>query len=198
MFKISFGKNNVPCLLMPCLEQEYQIINKNNNVFFIKNNKIVGFNIFELSILKNIKKDGRILINKSLIDLIKQELNINYEFPDFQTYFYIGKIDECKKIENTHLSLCSVDIRQEKKLQIVCGAKNVKKGLIVVVAVNGVLMNNLMLIKPSKLQGFESFGMLCSQKELDLKKFNDNGIIKLSDNYHVGEIFKDCYIYEHK
>lgn len=198
IFKISFGKDKIPCLLMPCLEQDYHIIDEKNNTFFIKDNKIVGFNIFECSILKKIERDGRILVNQSLIDLLKKELKINYLFPDFQTYFYVGEIINCIKIEKTHLSLCSVNINQEKNLQIVCGAKNAKQGLKVVVACNGILMNNLMLIKPSRLQGYDSFGMLCSQKELNLKKFNDNGIIELNDQYQIGAIFKDCYIYEHK
>ena len=72
----------------------------------------------------------------------------------------------------THLHLCKVDTKKEV-LQIVCGAKNVKKDIYVVVANENTCMPNGMVIIKSKLQGQESCGMLCSEKEL----LNDPNIV---------------------
>ena len=80
-------------------------------------------------------------------------------------------------------------------LDIVCGAKNARKDLNVVVATIGAILPNGKRIKKSKLLGIESFGMLCSAKELNInnKKFNDQGIIELDSIYTIGSTFNDLF-----
>lgn len=83
-----------------------------------------------------------------------------------------------------HLSVCEVDIGNEI-LQIVCGAKNVAANQYVAVALVGCELPNGLVIKPAKLRGVESNGMICSATELGLPKTND-GILIFDDS--VGEL----------
>ena len=54
----------------------------------------------------------------------------------------------------------------DETLQIVCGAPNVDAGQKVVVAKIGAVMPSGMLIKEGNLRGVDSYGMLCSAREL--------------------------------
>ncbi|MBP2662868.1 MAG: pheT, partial [Firmicutes bacterium] len=63
------------------------------------------------------------------------------------------------------LSVCKIDIATEI-LTIVTGATNVRQGHIVPVATVGAELPNGMSIKPTKLRGLLSSGMLCSTEEL--------------------------------
>ncbi|MGA7827386.1 MAG: phenylalanine--tRNA ligase subunit beta, partial [Geobacteraceae bacterium] len=65
------------------------------------------------------------------------------------------------------LSLCRVDNGKEQ-LSIVCGAQNFKAGDTVALAQIGAVLPGDFRIKRSKIRGSESFGMLCSEKELGL------------------------------
>jgi phenylalanyl-tRNA synthetase beta chain len=76
------------------------------------------------------------------------------------------------------LSLCQVTTDGENRLQIVCGAKNVRAGLKVAVAMVGARLPNDVLIKRATLRGQESNGMLCSARELGLGEEHD-GIMEL-------------------
>lgn len=66
------------------------------------------------------------------------------------------------------LSLCQVDAGEAQPLTIVCGAQNYKEGDLVPLAKEGAVLPGGFAIKRSKIRGQESFGMLCSAKELGL------------------------------
>ena len=69
------------------------------------------------------------------------------------------------------LSVCTVDVGGEEPLQIVCGAANVRAGILVAVATVGTYLPKVDLkIKPAKLRGEKSEGMICSLSELGLTK----------------------------
>ena len=70
-------------------------------------------------------------------------------------------------------------------LQIVCGAPNVAKGVKVPVALIGAQLPGL-AIKKSKLRGVESFGMLCSARELGMSE-DHSGLLILPADAPVGE-----------
>lgn len=72
------------------------------------------------------------------------------------------------------------------ELQIVCGAPNVRAGLKAPLALVGAKLPNGTEIKPARLRGVESAGMLCSSKELGL---NDEtaGLFELPSNLTTGE-----------
>lgn len=84
----------------------------------------------------------------------------------------VGKVLSCEKHPNADkLRVCSVDIGQEEPSTIVCGAPNVAEGLLVPVATLGTYLPKVDLkIKPAKLRGVSSAGMICSLSELGLTK----------------------------
>jgi phenylalanyl-tRNA synthetase beta chain len=84
------------------------------------------------------------------------------------------------------LSVCQVDDGSGQTHQIVCGAKNYKVGGKVPLALPGAVLANDLKIKPSKLRGVESQGMLCSPSELGLSADSD-GLLILSPDAKVGD-----------
>ena len=82
------------------------------------------------------------------------------------------------------LKVCRVDVGQTESLQIVCGAPNVVVGMKVPCARVGAKLPG-MEIKQAKVRGVESFGMLCSARELGLGD-DHGGLLKLADDASVG------------
>ena len=85
------------------------------------------------------------------------------------------------------LTVCQVQIG-ETTHQIVCGAPNVRKDLSVVVALPGTVLPGEFKISKSKIRGVESFGMICSERELELSSAHD-GIMELPENIEHGQSF---------
>ncbi|MCB1751026.1 MAG: phenylalanine--tRNA ligase subunit beta [Gammaproteobacteria bacterium] len=83
------------------------------------------------------------------------------------------------------LSVCSVATGGDEPLQIVCGASNVAAGMKVPVATIGALLPGDFRIKPAKLRGVESQGMICSAAELGLAD-SSSGIMSLPLDAEVG------------
>src|SRR2546430_9213655 len=83
------------------------------------------------------------------------------------------------------LTVCQVDDGSSETRQIVCGAKNYKVGDKVPLAWPGAVLVNDLKIKPSKLRGVESQGMLCSPSELGLSEDSD-GLLVLSPDARIG------------
>ncbi len=77
-------------------------------------------------------------------------------------------LDVQKHPQADRLNVCRVDVGEGEPLQIVCGASNVAVGLKVPCARVGARLPGGLEIKEAKLRGVESFGMLCSAKELGL------------------------------
>ena len=67
--------------------------------------------------------------------------------------------------DSDHLNICQVDLG-DYKTQIVCGAPNVDVNQKVIVALPGAVLPGDFKIKPSKVRGVESNGMICSLQEL--------------------------------
>ncbi len=92
------------------------------------------------------------------------------------------------------LNTCQVNDGSQL-LQIVCGAANVCAGLKVPLAKIGAILpiqvnDKPLRIKPAKLRGVESSGMLCSEKELGLAE-HSAGLMELPDDAPVGENLRD-------
>jgi len=87
------------------------------------------------------------------------------------------------------LRLCKVEAVVDGKrqiLQVVCGAPNARTGLTGIFAPSGATIPaNGMVLKPTKIRGQESNGMMCSERELELSNEHD-GIIELPDSWEVG------------
>jgi phenylalanyl-tRNA synthetase beta chain len=75
------------------------------------------------------------------------------------------------------LSLCRVD-GGGGELRVVCGAPNVRVGMMVPLATVGAVLPGGLVIKQTKIRGEESQGMLCSARELELSDDHE-GIVDL-------------------
>jgi len=87
--------------------------------------------------------------------------------------------------DSDHLHLLTVNTGKEK-LQVVCGAPNMREGLIGIFASVGTLIpcyNEV--LKVGKIRGVESFGMMCSEKELGVGQ-DHTGIIELPADTPIG------------
>ena len=92
----------------------------------------------------------------------------------------VGEVLECSRHPDADkLSLCRVTTDGADRLSIVCGAPNVRAGLKVAVARVGAELPGGLTIKPAKIRGVESQGMLCSARELGLGEEHD-GIMELA------------------
>ncbi|MFA6761107.1 MAG: phenylalanine--tRNA ligase subunit beta [Sulfuricurvum sp.] len=125
-------------------------------------------------------------------DLLKILNSIGLEVDSLQSYeipdgIVFGKVLECTKHpEADKLSVCQVDLGG-MVVQIVCGASNVRADLLVAVAKNGTIMPDGLEIKPVKLRGVESVGMICSAKEIGLGDMGE-GILELDDSIEALEL----------
>lgn len=156
--------------------------------------KVIGYNLFSASLYIDNLADGMIKISPLFVEQFNKILNQYNQKPvesDYDDGFVVGKVIEIESHpDSDHLHLCKVDIKSEL-LQIVCGAPNVELNQLVVVAKINAVMPSGLIIKPSKLRGIDSFGMLCSQKELGLANAPLVRGIMILDNekYEVGESF---------
>ena len=84
------------------------------------------------------------------------------------------------------LQVCKVDIGAPEPLQIVCGAANARQGLFVPVATIGTYLPTIDLkLRPTKLRGERSEGMICSLAEIGLAK-ESSGIHEFPEGVTVG------------
>lgn len=94
-------------------------------------------------------------------------------------------VEAVRHPEADRLQVCKVDAGQGELLQIVCGAPNARAGLVAPLAMVGAQIGELK-IKPAKLRGVESNGMLCSARELGLDS-DASGLFELPDDAPVGQ-----------
>ncbi|MBR1600334.1 MAG: phenylalanine--tRNA ligase subunit beta [Alphaproteobacteria bacterium] len=100
--------------------------------------------------------------------------------------FITARIDSVEKHpDSDHLHLLTVNDGSQK-YQVVCGAPNVKVGLIGIFAPEGTLipLYNEKLTR-AKIRGIESCGMMCAEDELGIGQ-DHNGIIELPDSTVLG------------
>ena len=104
-------------------------------------------------------------------------------------------VAEVKAVEKhpdaDRLNVTQVDAGTGELIQIVCGAPNVCVGIKVPCALDGALLPNDFKIKPTKMRGVVSNGMLCSAKELDLPENGVDGLLVLPENAPVGQNIRE-------
>ncbi len=87
--------------------------------------------------------------------------------------------------DSDHLHVLTVNDGKQK-LQVVCGAPNCRLGMVGVFApVGAVIPLYNEALKVGKIRGVESFGMMCSEKELGVGD-DHSGIIVLPDDTEIG------------
>tara|TARA_E500000331_G_scaffold344069_1_gene379733 strand:+ start:8232 stop:10604 length:2373 start_codon:yes stop_codon:yes gene_type:complete len=100
----------------------------------------------------------------------------------------VAKIIDIKPHSNAdQLSLCIVDDGNNLS-EVICGAKNVRKGLKVAFAPVNTILPNQVKIKKAKIRGLASLGMICSAEELCLED-KSSGILELPDDAPIGQLF---------
>ncbi|MEP0236056.1 MAG: phenylalanine--tRNA ligase subunit beta [Roseibium sp.] len=103
------------------------------------------------------------------------------------SHFKIAKVLEAEQHPNAdRLRVLKVDTGEGEPLQIVCGAPNAKTGLVGVLGRPGDYVPGLdVTLSVGKIRDVESFGMMCSERELELSEEHD-GIIDLPKDAPVG------------
>ena len=86
--------------------------------------------------------------------------------------------------KSDHLTLCSVDIGK-RQLTVVCGAPNVRTGLLVAVALPGAVFPDGTVLSAGVIRGARSEAMICSEKELGIGADADT-IMELDEKLPIG------------
>jgi tRNA-binding protein len=156
--------------------------------------EITGYNIFRFSMYGMINDNGAVEVNERLVATVNEAFSKNGIDDTLQVDntpdFVVGSVLKKEKHPNADkLNICQVDVG-EKTLQIVCGAPNVDEGQKVVVSLVGAVMPSGTVIKEANLRGVDSYGMICSAKELDLPHApTEKGILVLPEEIEIGEDF---------
>ncbi len=104
----------------------------------------------------------------------------------------IGYVETAEKHPNADkLKLCTVNDGKNIH-QVVCGAPNVDAGQNIVFATVGSVLPGNFKLKKANIRGVESYGMICSEKELQISD-EDDGIFVLPNDLSHGENFMDSF-----
>jgi len=123
-------------------------------------------------------------------NLLEQLTNIGLEVESVESLsadnelFKVAKIVKTEKHPNAdRLKVCDVNVGEKDLKKVVCGATNAKEGLITIYAPPGaVIPRTKTKLVVAKIRDITSYGMLCSESELNLSDESD-GIIELSKKY---------------
>ena len=157
--------------------------------------EIKAFNLFNASQYVQTEAQGNVEVTPQFVAQLEAAIEKNGATfsldVDFTPKFVVGYVETKEKHPNADkLSICTVNVG-EQTLQIVCGAPNVEAGQKVVVAKIGAVMPSGMLIKEGNLRGVDSFGMLCSARELAIPNApSEKGILVLPEDAVIGSAFE--------
>ncbi|MDH4263543.1 MAG: phenylalanine--tRNA ligase subunit beta [Spirochaetia bacterium] len=118
--------------------------------------------------------------------------------PDLENFIVAEVRNVEKHPDADKLRVCQV-FDGANTLQIVTGAPNVASGKKYPLAPLGVVMPGGLEIKPAKLRGVDSNGMLCSSSELDLENFiftlgeKEDGLLALPDSMITGSAIRNAF-----
>ena len=108
--------------------------------------------------------------------------------------FKVAKILKTEKHPNAdRLKVCDVDIGNKEIKKVVCGAVNAREGLLTVYAPPGaVIPKNKTKLVVAKIRDVTSYGMLCSESELNLSDESD-GITELTSTKYAKKVGKSFF-----
>jgi phenylalanyl-tRNA synthetase beta chain len=115
--------------------------------------------------------------------------------PPFSGVVVAEIVEAAQHPDADRLRVCKVNAGGAELLQIVCGAPNARVGIKVPLATVGAALppgedGKAFLIKVGKLRGVESFGMLCSARELGLST-DHGGLLELAADAPVGTSIRE-------
>lgn len=105
-------------------------------------------------------------------------------FVELDSFITARVVQVSKHPDADKLTVCEVETGTQT-IQVVCGAPNVRPGLVTALALPGVKLPDGTKIKKSKVRGVSSEGMLCSSRELGLND-EHQGILELADQIPSG------------
>lgn len=133
--------------------------------------------------------DGKTLIKRFLLSTAEIE-DVVYKGNDIKNVI-LGKIESVEEHPNSdHLHILQVN-NGTNLVQVVCGAPNVRKGMVTAFAQLGGLVCGHKIGK-AKVAGVESFGMCCSEEELGIGSDN-SGIMDIESNFPIGTDIKTVF-----
>ena len=108
--------------------------------------------------------------------------------------FKVAKIIKIAKHPNAdRLKVCDVNIGEKELKKVVCGASNAREGLLTIYAPPGATIPKTKTkLVVAKIRGVTSYGMLCSESELNLSDEN-NGITELSKSKYEKNVGKSYF-----
>ena len=133
-------------------------------------------------------------------NLLDQLTNIGLEVESVENLsadsqlFKVAKIIKTEKHPNAdRLKVCDVSVGEKDLKKVVCGAANAREGLITVYAPPGsIIPKTKTKLIVAKIRNITSYGMLCSESELNLSDESD-GIIDLSKSKYNKSIGKSFF-----
>ena len=105
----------------------------------------------------------------------------------------VGKVVSIERHpDSDHMWVCQIDVGDGKNVQICTGAQNVKQGDLVPAALDDSILPGGIEIKAKPLRGVDSYGMLCSIKELGMTLHDfpyavEDGILIFEGDYKPGD-----------
>jgi phenylalanyl-tRNA synthetase beta chain len=111
--------------------------------------------------------------------------------PEFSGVVVAKILSAEKHPDADRLQVCLVDVGSDEPLQIVCGATNARPGLKAPCAMPGAALPGFE-IKRAKVRGVESFGMMCSAKELGLAE-ESSGLLELTEDAPIGRNIREWF-----
>ena len=133
-------------------------------------------------------------------DLLEQLTNIGLEVESVENLsadnelFKIAKIVKTEKHPNAdRLKVCDVNIGEKNLKKVVCGATNAKDGLITIYAPPGAIIPKTKTkLVVAKIRGVTSYGMLCSESELNISD-ESAGIAELPKSKYEKSIGRNYF-----
>lgn len=194
------GVGDVLMLTHGQADENHLTSESNKNVTIVrdstKDNQVMSVNLFNISETFKPNGNGNVDLTEEQVSQVNdkiKEAGFDVEIVvDTKPKFVVGYVESCEKHEDSdHLSITKTNVGDEV-LQIVCGANNISEGMNVMVARPGAAMPSGSIIWPGELRGVESFGMICSTRELGLADIEDlPGIWELEKSFKPGTSLED-------
>ena len=132
--------------------------------------------------------------------LLEQLTNVGLEVESVENLsagldlFKVAKILKTEKHPNAdRLKVCDVDVGEKEIKKVVCGAPNAREGLITIYAPPGAIVpKSKVKLVVAKIRDVTSYGMLCSESELNLSDESD-GITELSSIKYNTKVGKNYF-----
>lgn len=143
---------------------------------------------------KFISIDDSIVEIAEILSIIGLEAEVS-SIPTQLPGVIVAYVEKTSKHPNAEkLQICTIN-DGTKSHQVICGAPNIKSGQKIAFATVGSILPDNFKIKKANIRGIDSFGMVCSEKELNITDEHE-GIMILPKGLNTGDDFMTAYGYK--